>query len=550
MGSYPSKSLKDVSGKSYQYVVIGGGAAGCVVAARLSEDPNITVLVLERGPVVDSWLSKIPLFSSNITDKNAPVYRIPSAPAKALGDQTMTLVGGKALGGSTKVNALLYTRSTPGEYNAWERAGRKGWGWDAVEPFFKKSEHYSAAAGLSFRGSKGPWQTRGSPEITFESTTRALDAVPSLGIQTVKMDNDPSSPAVVCTLLDTTIDPHGRRSDTMQAFLPSKVVRTRKNLHVCTESGTEQFRVSVEKEAVLCAGAIASPHILLLSGVGPRDDLAPLNIPLVKHLPGVGAHLQDHVSVPIIYQVPITDSIDLLIERPLAAIPQLFKYVFTGRGILGNQVQQANIMFRTSLADVQNASPQDLDAQNPDNVPDAEIMLLPVNPSGARPSGFPKSAGTFSIMTTAVRPKSTGSVKLALADPRAQPICDLGMLMDASDRVPLRKALKSALELGRAVQKSGYSISEYDAPASESDADLDAFITAKSITTYHYSSSCRMAEENEGGVVDDELRVHGLAGLRIADASVFPWVPACHLQAPVVMIAERCAEFVKNSRAL
>ncbi|KAJ7130732.1 GMC oxidoreductase [Mycena crocata] len=563
--SYPTRSIQDVSSKTYSYIIVGGGTAGCVLASRLSEDSKTTVLLVERGPVVDGWTAGVPLLSSNITDQKAPIYQMQSAPLTALDDKTFTLITGKALGGSSKVNALLYTRSVPGEYNAWERSGRKGWGWEHVEPFSRKARR--------------PWQTRGTTDSSFKSAAsdKSIQFAPSLGVPNIDKANNPASPVVSCTRLDATIDKSGHRSATSDAFLPKKLAQTRKNLHICTgtlvpaldikdqkvvgvylesdSSSGKRHHVSVEREVVLCAGAIFTPQILLLSGIGPADHLERHSIRVVKHLPGVGAHLQDHVSVPIMYKVPLADSVDVLLESPLAAVGQLLKYVFTGKGIFGSQVQQANIMLRSSLLDINSHvvvpnAKSDLDGHNPSNIPDLEVMLLPVNPAGVRSTGLPKSVGTFAYLCTVLRPKSAGFVRLTSQNARDFPHCDLGTLTHPDDRLLLRKALRMALALGRAVRTDNYPLDDLSVPASESDSDLDAFINTNVSTTYHYSSSCRMANETSMGVVDDKLRVHGILGLRIADASIFPHIPACHLQAPVVMVAERCAEFIKSDPAV
>ncbi|KAG5643920.1 hypothetical protein DXG03_009492 [Asterophora parasitica] len=258
-------------------------------------------------------------------------------------------------------------------------------------------------------------------------------------------------------------------------------------------------------------------------------------------------HNQDHISVPVIYKVPVTDSIEVLMEKPLVAIGSLLQYIFTGKGIFGTQVQQANIMAYSSLLPLPTTTmTANTDSHAHADIPDVEIMIIPVNPTD-RKFDVPKTHGTFSYICTALRPKSAGSVSLTSTNPRDQPLCDLGTLSHDDDRIPVRNSLRLALVLGRAVQESGYPMDDLLIPASESDADLDTFIDANLTTTYHYSSSCRMNEEAQMGVVDDELKVHGIVGLRIADASIFPGIPACHLQAPVVMVAERCADLIKSS---
>jgi choline dehydrogenase-like flavoprotein len=237
------------------------------------------------------------------------------------------------------------------------------------------------------------------------------------------------------------------------------------------------------------------------------------------------------------------------VAKPFTAVSELLKYSFTGKGVFGTQVQQANIVLRSALLDENSRNvcsdpSKDLNGHDPANIPDVEIMLLPVSTADGPLPGIAKSDGTFTYLCTVLRPKSTGTVRLTSTDPRVQPLCDIGTFSERDDRIPLRKALRLALALARAVRSGGYTFEDALVPTSETDEALDQFANDNLMTTYHYSSSCRMDEESRMGVVDDELRVHGIAGLRIADASIFPQVPACHLQAPVVMVAERCAAFL------
>lgn len=258
---------------------------------------------------------------------------------------------------------------------------------------------------------------------------------------------------------------------------------------------------------------------------------------------------QDHISVPMIYQVPVSDSIAVLMAKPLTAVGELFKYLFTGKGMFGTQVQQANLVLRSALLDGNShissiTTEKDLDAHDPSNIPDIEVMLIPVNPTDRQFDNLAKGSGTFSYLCTVLRPESMGTVRLASRNAQDQPLCDLGTLSNPADRIPLRKVLRLALKLGQSIRDGGYAIKDILVPVDETEDALDTFADDNLTTTYHYSSSCRMAEETDMGVVDDELRVHGISGLRIADASIFPHIPACHLQAPVVMVAERCAEFL------
>ncbi|KAJ4472168.1 GMC oxidoreductase [Lentinula aciculospora] len=575
---YPTTFTTELNRSSYDYIVVGGGTAGCVLASRLSEDPQRTVLLLERGPVVNSWFSRVPLITSNFQDQRAPVYKWQSVPMKGISGKTLSLAAGKALGGTAKVNGLIYSRSAPGEYNAWRDAGRKNWSWEDVEPFFRKSEHSLSHGQANGRSIEGPWANRTTRGAQFELSQKNIDAAAKFNIPCVTMANDSSSPSVACTPQDATIDSSGHRCSTEEAFLPKSLVSNRKNLTICTnaivtsldirqaEDGNlrafgvrfgSDFKAdhtcsaSATREVILCAGAIVSPQLLLLSGIGPRDHLQQHEIPVLKELAGVGQHLQDHISVPLLYKVPLKDTVEgVLMGSPLRAAFEFLKYAIFGKGLLSQQVQQYNITLPSTLLDENSHIPTKvsktlLDARDPQNIPDIEVMFLPVNPTSRAFEGLATSFGIFSYMCTVLRPQSYGSIRLSSSNPRDRPLCDLGMFNDSADRPPLRKALKLALALAQEVRKTGYPLENLSVPEDTTDETLDEFSDDNVMSTFHYSSSCRMDTEKNMGVVDDELRVYGVNGLRIADASVFPQVPACHIQAPVVMVAERCAEFIR-----
>ncbi|KAJ3998635.1 GMC oxidoreductase [Lentinula boryana] len=579
---YPTKSAAAINSSSHHYIIVGGGTAGCALASRLSEDPDQTVLLIERGPVVNSWISRVPLISSNFQDQKAPVYKWNSTPMQGIGGKSLNLAAGKALGGTTKVNGLIYSRSTPGEYNAWQQAGRKNWSWQDVQPSFRKSEHSLSHGQDNDRNTTGPWVNRHVQKEQFKIVQRNIDMSANFNIPCVSTANDSSSPTVACTPQDATIDSNGHRCSTEEAFLPKSLVSIRKNLTICTgaivtsldirqaengrlrvfgvnlcsdsASGDHTYAASATREVILCAGAIVSPQLLLLSGIGPKEHLEQFHIPVLKELPGVGQHLQDHISVPLLYKVPLEDAVEgVLMGSPLRAVTEFLKYAVFGKGLLSQQVQQYNITLPSTLLDENSRIPAEtseaqLNAHDPRNIPDIEVMFLPVNPTSRTFKGLATSFGIFSYLCTVLRPHSHGSIRLSSTNPRDRPLCDLGTFNDSADRLPLRKALKLALELAQEVRKTGYPLEDLSVPKDTTDETLDEFSNENVMSTFHYSSSCRMDTEENFGVVDDELRVYGVDGLRVADASIFPQVPACHIQAPVVMVAERCADFIRAGR--
>ncbi|KAI0091995.1 GMC oxidoreductase [Irpex rosettiformis] len=574
--SYTTYTPRELHNQAFDYVVVGGGTGGCVVASRLSKDPNVRVLLIERGPIVDTWLSKVPLLSVDFRAASSPTFKWNSA-SDALYPSGEHLVSGKVFGGTSKINAHVYTRAVPAEYNAWAAAGRKGWDWETVEPYFCRSETSLTHPHEVYRGSSGPWHNRKLPDIYFK-LHRFLNAADSLGIPRVKDIHDPSITPYSAACLDVTVDHNGTRVSTFDAFLPPKITNARRNLYICpsavvcrlelqsTSSGLKavgvHFKlesaalssgecfVSVEREVILCAGAIATPQILMLSGIGPGGYLQSLGMTVKKDLPGVGSSLQDHATVPLIYKIPRVDSLHALESSKLLATWEILKYVFFGRGLLLSPNPQVALFALSKLLDSNSSTDQSAEAANshsPANIPDIEIVPMPFNAFDDRK--LDEADGVSTVCCINLKPKSSGTVRLLSLDARDRPVCDLKYLTNAEDYVVFRKMLRLGLEIGRKCRKSGYPLRDFRVPQSESDEDLNEYIRANIRTTFHYSCTCRMAPLKDDGVVDDELRVHGIEGLRIADASVFPVIPSAHPQAPVVMVAERCADFIKESRS-
>ena len=252
------------------------------------------------------------------------------------------------------------------------------------------------------------------------------------------------------------------------------------------------------------------------------------------------------------YKVPLKDSIHILEASIFKALWELLMFILFRIGLFLSPNPQTVIFAISRLLDDNSRTVADskdsLNGHLSSNVPDIEIMPFPCNATDFKFEGLSKTFGAAAYYCTLLRPASTGTVRLASTDPSDRPICDLGTLTDPADYVVMRKAVRLGLALGRQVREAGYPLRDLHVPQSESDADLDAFIRHGARTTYHYTSTCRMAPEAERGVVDDELRVYGVQGLRIADASIFPTIPACHTQSPTVMVAERCADFIRRGK--
>lgn len=555
----------------YDYIIVGGGTAGCVLASRLTEDPNVSVLLLERGGVHDTFSMRCPLLSGSFHQGKHPSVRWNSSPLTAANGRVLEILTGTVLGGASRFNAMLYTRGSAAQYDQWRRQGRVGWSYDDLEPYFIKSENAVSTSG-THHGHAGPWNNQHYDGFYFNSIPSTVKAANDLGISYTEDVNAPEGPCVSCAKLNVTMTPDGKRLSTFDAFLPPSVIMQRQRLDICIdtivtkidfETNGEQTVASgvffkpydspameqtlyarAKKEIIVCCGAIETPHLLLLSGIGPKDHISKHGIKVIKDLPGVGHHLQDHAGVTITYKVPLSDSFHSLESSLTRALTEFLNYLIRGRGLFTYPSLQVSVFAKSD--DLASQGEPSIDHTNREAFPDIEIMPIPLETTYVTSQ---KSQGFFSFICVPLQPKSSGTIELHSHNPRASPKVDLGFFTDAADFETARKALRLALKLGDKMRANGYQMEDHLVPAGDSDEQMDAFIREGVRTTFHYASSCRMAPEHDAvpGVVDDELRVHGVSHLRIADASIFPDVPATHLQAPVVMVAEKCADMLKKT---
>ncbi|KAL9095067.1 MAG: hypothetical protein Q9165_002669 [Trypethelium subeluteriae] len=595
---YPERQPEEVDGKEYDYVIIGGGTAGCALASRLSEDPNVSVLLLERGVANDTWISRVPLISSNILNPETGAVSWYCESMKEVGDRKSLIVRGDVLGGSSRVNAMVYTRGSIADYDSWSSMGHPDWSYEKVLPYFKKAEKVLDQSKSDARGKSGPWinQTIEPANWPFRVVRVVKECAEALGFHHITDTNSTDALCDGFATLDLTIDQNMQRMSTLEAYLPRKTALKReKHLGICTASivsriefsgktnpraervhfqstiskSQKTFSVNVEKEVVVCSGATGSPQVLMLSGIGPREHLKEHGIDVVRDLPGIGSDLWDHVSVPVAWEVPIIESLTYLVTSPLKGALEFLKYFFTRTGIFSIPFQVASLFVRSSSLDDQTSEftpgipskpPEPDDSasvlRDYDHLPDIEIMPLATSAMDdleEHEAQFSK-IGVFSLLTTLLRPKSRGTVRLRSADPLDRPKVDLGFMADAEDIALARKAIRLSLRLGDDMKAQGFPLLRgITAPDSAANnAELDELIKRRARTTYHYSSTCRMAPEHDTqapGVVDDALRVHGISNLRVCDASIFPQIISTHLQAPVVMVAEKCADMMKASHA-
>ncbi|THH13247.1 hypothetical protein EW146_g6943 [Bondarzewia mesenterica] len=573
--SYPECKLVDLSDE-YDFIIAGGGTAGCVLANRLSTDFKSRVLLVERGPLADSWASRVPLLSSDFASDGSRTFKCPSEYQPELG-RNLELFGGSVLGGTSRINQMVYTRGSPAEYDAWRDAGRKGWGWEDMKPYFLKSERATYRCDPSVHGTNGEWYNTVPEDLHFpgfKKSSMTVEACRDVGLPFVSDLNSPDHPAFGCGQLHFTRDPQAHRNSTYHAFLPKRLAIERQgNLHICTNTLVEKLEFEVlpdgrqvaravsladdhgrktvraAKEIILCAGPLASPRILMLSGIGPSEHLKEHGINVVKDLPAVGSNLQDHFGVSVAFGIPMKESLVSLERWPWVFLIELIRYLRFGTGLLLAPVIQLAIFTSSSFLDATGMPSQTRRAE-PNSLPDIEIEPMAYDSSDVP---FDKSVGVYSFLNVLLRPQSSGTVRLSSSNPSSPSIIDPKYLSSASDLAPLRASLRLTLRICERMRARGYALEPLHdyAPEAEDDVTLDRFIRRRNRTTYHYSSTCRMAPEHDpkgGGVVDDELRVYGVERLRIADSSVFPWVLGAHLQAPTVAVAEKCADMIVNGR--
>ncbi|KAJ6594821.1 hypothetical protein B0H19DRAFT_1009819 [Mycena capillaripes] len=571
--AYPQRTL-DKLDSDYDFIVVGGGNAGCVLARRLSEDGKHRVLLIERGDAGDSWLNRTPLTSFHhwSDGKHSNVFDSVSDPKFG---RAFSLITGLGLGGATRINGGQYTCGVPAEYNAWSEEGRPGWGYESLKPYFLKSETWSGPAPKEWHGCNGPVKVRSFERYEYGSSEKAANAACRLGFLPIFDMHSPLEPSVGWNKMQFAIDADGTRQSAFRAYLPKTVGSALvRQLDICTKAiagklafsrqSNGQLRVdSVEihsldgrqvrvvrarREIVLACGALETPKVLLLSGVGPEEHLVSMGIEIVKHSPGVGSHLQDHVWVATSYNCPLYDSMWAMFRRPHTLISQLYKYLRYGTGWLLFTTVEVEIFGMSSLIHG-DGKPDPHSSKNTDpfdlrNQPDFAVLTCGI--ADPRGSGVDRSKGFFGLNCALLKAKSSGRVLLRSRDPKMDPICEMQYLTSPEDWAALRASIRVSVALAQQMRADGYALDDVKVPSALDDPTLDEFIRAGLETMYHYSSSCRMALPNDTvpGVVDHELRVHGVSNLRIADASIFPNVPVTHPQALVYAVAEKCADMM------
>jgi len=526
--------------QSFDFVVVGGGSAGCVLAARLSEDRGATICLIEAGGSGQSAVVDVPAAVAMAQRSAELNWGFKSAPQRHLNHRRLGFPRGRGLGGSGLINGMVYFRGHPRDYEDWARAGATGWSFQEVLPYFRRSEVNLDFGDGEFHGRGGPMQVR---RVTHPNPLNFafFTALGSLGVPTRNDLNDGDTEGAALRQLAIR---GGKRETSASAFLQPAMQRS--NLTVLTRAhvtrvilegrraiGVEMRMlegvqvVRARREVVLSAGTLQSPQLLMLSGIGDAAHLQDVGVDVRHHLPGVGRNLHDHLASPVHMDMTRPASYGISLRAMPRNLGNIIEYALRRRGPLANNIFESAAFVRT---------------QPGLERPDVQLVFQPAKrPSPRFP--FPIGHGC-AISPVGLYPRSRGRLTLASADPLAPPVIDPNVLDVPLDAEPLLRAIRLIRKIFGAPGFEKYGLREA-APggAAQSDSDLIAYIRAEAYTVHHPVSTCRMGNDSMA-VVDSQLRVLGIEGLRVADASVFPAIIGGNTNAAVVMVAEKAADML------
>lgn len=530
--------------ESFDIIVVGAGSAGSIVAARVSEDADCRVLLIEAGPPARSWTIRMPAnYGANFLGGTYN-WRFETVPQKGLDGRSVFTPRGRALGGSSSINGMIYMRGHALDFDRWEKEGAAGWSYASVLPYFKRLERYDDG-GDDWRGGDGPVSIVKAP-VWDKLSEAFLAAGEELGHGVTPQFNGEHQEGFF--RYDLSIE-RGVRASTAHAYLdpaadrPNLTVRPGMlvlglelergravGVRVAPFGGGPVETWRAEREIVLAAGVVGSPQLLMLSGIGPADHLKSLGIGVVHDLPGVGQNLQDHLYLQPTFSVTEPVSIAPLL-KPVRKTLTGLQWFLSHSGPASTNHCHTGAVLKTGPHHEHG---------------DMQIHFRPVLLENYRPTpvhGMTPGIGTL-------RAKSHGELRLASADAREAPLIDPAYLVDPDDVIDLRRTVEITREImaARSFQRLG--VRELQpGPEIRTAADIDAYVRAEAGSAYHPVGTCRMGADGLA-VVDSDARVRGIEGLRVADASIMPSLTSGNTNAPAMMIGEKVADLVRGRPAL
>ncbi len=527
----------------FDFVVIGGGAGGCVMAGRLSEDPTVSVCLIEAGGPDTSAFIHAPLGFAATAALGIHNWNYQTVPQSGLNGRRGFQPRGKVLGGSSSVNAMVYTRGNRLDYDHWAELGNPGWSYADVLPLFKRSEHSECFGANEYHGTGGPLNV---------SYLRSPSPINQAFIQACTEQGLPLTPdyngasQLGCAPAQVT-QKNGERWSAAKGYLTPHLARP--NLTVITHAHTQRLilegqravgaeflkdqqlqQIRARREVILCAGAFGSPQLLMLSGIGPAAHLKEHGIPVVHELPGVGQNLHDHLTTVLIYRTQRQrETFGLSLSGLAAIVCGIFEWRGKRTGpITSNVAETQGFLF----ADKTEASP------------DIQLALC----TGIVDDHTRKNhlGHGYTLHVTLVRPKSRGTVKLKSAKATDAPLIDPAFLTDPRDMATLIKGTQIGFDIMQSAALAPYRGPMLYPLERNNPAQIEQFLRNHSDTEYHPCGTCKMGPASDPlAVVDADLRVHGIQGLRVVDASIMPQLVSGNTNAPTIMIAEKAAELMK-----
>jgi choline dehydrogenase len=530
----------------YDYIIVGAGSAGCVLANRLSKDPSNRVLLLEAGGSDRRFYIQMPIGYGKTYHQKAVNWMYMTEPSPDAGNRPSYWPRGKVLGGSSSINAMIYVRGNPKDFDDWYEAGNPGWSFDELLPYFKRMETWQHGSD-DYRGGDGPLKVSDVSSQLHPLCKNFISAAKEIGFSFNKDMNGASQEGVGNYQITT----HGgQRMSTSRAYL--RPVMSRKNLTVIMNahvtrilfegkraSGVEYKKagnlnqVNAKREVILSSGAVNSPQLLQLSGIGPESVLKEANVSVVHHSPAVGKNLQDHLGVSYFYKSKVRTLNDQL--RPWwGKLLQGMRYILTRTGPLSLSVNQSGGFVRTR-----------------DNLkaPNIQLYFSPVSYSlelpGRRAMLSPDPFSAMRLGVSNCKSNSRGQIRIKSSDPSVAPIIEPNYLSHKDDVQDLLEGVKLLRKLAKTKSFSKVILDEFrPGPECKSDAQLVEDIKDNAWTVFHPSCTCRMGPDPLKDVVDSKLKVYGIEGLRVADASIFPQLICGNINAATIMVGEKASDLI------